>query len=275
VLLLGGAVLHLLKGLDLEVALLESFLGGLLLGKADRFSAHADPNERRLVLRPAVAVVVLTLIVGELDLLTNRHNVHGILTASSVLWEVANLAVGLPSPLVLDGRFGRFFPITILVMFVVGAGLVVLRLLAPALTRGHRDRHAPAFLTDFLVVEAAMRLRELGLRRLSLNSSFLRVVLAVGGEPTAPLGLRLQRWTLRRLSSRFQIETLYRFNKKFSPTWLPRYLAVEAIEDLPRVVLSALRLEGLLAPPRRPHRQEPLDHDHSAPDDRTRRTRTP
>src|SRR6266508_916706 len=142
-LLLVGGVLHLLKGLDLEVALVEAFLGGLLLGKADRFGAHASPNERRPVLRPAMAVMLLTLGVGVLGLLANRHNVDGALTASSALWEVASLAVGLPGPLELDGRFGRFFPITILVMFVVGAALVVLRLLAPALSRRRPDPGLP------------------------------------------------------------------------------------------------------------------------------------
>src|SRR6266540_1113178 len=418
VLLLVGAVLHLLKGLDLEVALVEAFLGGLLLGKADRFGAHASPNERRPVLRPAMAVMLLTLGVGVLGLLANRHNVDGALTASSALWEVASLAVGLPGPLELDGRFGRFFPITILVMFVVGAalaagdplgpppqwpgavgaflaeaagqgrvaavigcgaaaarvyqqaGLLVVylgdeavldldgfslegravriarqswhracragftcqvaravdldpdtvtalralsrRWLGGAAERGfsmalgrlfdphdqhtyvvaaqdrsgqlrgflhfvpwgsdgasldvmRRDRQAPAILNDYLVVEAAMRLRELGVRRISLNFSFLRGVLAAGAEPTAPLGLRLQRWALRRLSRRFQIETLYRFNKKFDPAWLPRYLAVEAIEDLPRVALGALRLEGLLAPSRPPARQRG-DQEQPTPD---------
>src|SRR6266511_1924970 len=117
--------------------------GGLRLGKADRFGAHASPNERRPVLRPAMAVMLLTLGVGVLGLLANRHNVDGALTASSALWEVASLAVGLPGPLELDGRFGRFFPITILVMFVVGAALVVLRLLAPALSRRRPDPGLP------------------------------------------------------------------------------------------------------------------------------------
>ncbi len=486
VLLLAGAVLHLLKGLDLEVALVEAFLGGLLLGKGDRFAVHAGPNERRRVLRPAMAVVVLTLSVGVLGLLANRHNVHGTLTVSSALWEVTSLAVGLPGPLDLGGRFGRFFLITMLVMFVVGAGVVVLRLLAPALTRRspdpglpglvarsddslayfalredrssvragdavisygtagtvalaagdplgptqqwpdavgaflaeaagqgrvaavigcgaaaaqvyqragllvvylgdeavldldgfslegravriarqswhrarragftcqvarasdldqdtitalralsrrwlgglpergfstalgrlfdphdqhalvvaardhkgrlrgflhlvpwgsdgasldvmRRDRQAPAILNDYLVVEAATRLRELGVRRISLNFSFLRGVLAAGAEPTAPLGLRLQRWMLRRLSRRFQIETLYRFNKKFDPTWQPRYLAVEAIEDLPLVVLGTLRLEGLLTPSRPPVHQQLGDRVRRSPDGSDLRTRT-
>jgi hypothetical protein len=49
-----------------------------------------------------------------------------------------------------------------------------------------------------------------------------------------------------RLSGPFQIETLYRFNKKFAPAWQPRYLAVETPEELPRIVIAALRAEGLL-----------------------------
>lgn len=129
-----------------------------------------------------------------------------------------------------------------------------------------RDRQAPAILNDYLVVEAARGLPELGVRRVSLNFSFLRAVLVAGDQPRAPRGLRLQRWALCRLSRWFQIQTLYRFNKKFNPTWLPRYLAVEAVEDLPRVAAGALRLEGLLElPSRRRRHQEPEDHTDRDP----------
>src|SRR6266700_2160419 len=110
------------------------------------------------------------------------------------------------------------------------------------------------------------RLPPLGVRRISLNFSFLRGVLVAGAESDAPLGLRLERWALQRLSRWFQIQTLYRFNKKFGPSWVPRYLAVEAIEDLPRVALGALRLEGLFAPPRRRERGERTDQDAPTPD---------
>ncbi len=112
-----------------------------------------------------------------------------------------------------------------------------------------RDRQAPSWLSDFLIVEAARRLPELGVRRVSLNFAFLRAVLAAGGEPGAPGRLRIARWLLRRLSGPFQIETLYRFNRKFDPDWQPRYLAVETVEELPRVALAAMRAEGLLCPP--------------------------
>jgi lysyl-tRNA synthetase class 2 len=111
-----------------------------------------------------------------------------------------------------------------------------------------RDRQAPSWLNDFLIVEAARRLPALGVRRLSLNFAFLRAVLAAGGEPGAPGRLRLARWGLRRLSGVFQIETLYRFNRKFDPDWQPRYLAVECVEELPRVAFAALKAEGLLLP---------------------------
>jgi lysyl-tRNA synthetase class 2 len=110
--------------------------------------------------------------------------------------------------------------------------------------RRHRD--APAILSDFLVVEAARRLPALGVRRLSLNFSFLRAILEAGGD--VGLRLRVARWGLRRLSRRFPIQSLYQFNKKFAPAWQPRYLAVRTAEELVTVVLACLRAEGLLAP---------------------------
>jgi lysyl-tRNA synthetase class 2 len=112
-----------------------------------------------------------------------------------------------------------------------------------------RDRTAPSWLNDFLIVEAALRLPELGVGRLSLNFSFLRAVLAAGAGPGAPGQLRAARWLLRRLSGPFQIETLYRFNRKFDPDWQPRYLVVESPEELPRVALAIMRAEGLLRLP--------------------------
>ena len=72
------------------------------------------------------------------------------------------------------------------------------------------------------------------------------------------LEARLARWLLRRLSGPFQIETLYRFNRKFDPDWQPRYLAVEAPEALPQVALATLHAEGLLSLPWRLRGQGPV-----------------
>jgi lysyl-tRNA synthetase, class II len=109
-----------------------------------------------------------------------------------------------------------------------------------------RDRDAIAVLNDFLVAESARLLPELGVNRISLNFSALRGLLVAGSEENAPWNLKVQRWLLLRLSTTFQIETLYRFNKKFNPEWVPRYLMLGALEDAPVVLFAALRAEGLL-----------------------------
>jgi lysyl-tRNA synthetase, class II len=109
-----------------------------------------------------------------------------------------------------------------------------------------RDRDAPTILNDFLVVEAARQLPALGVRRLSLNFSFLRAILVAGSD--AGLSLRAARWALQQLSRRFPIQSLYQFNKKFAPAWQPRYLAVQTAEELAPAALACLRAEGLLTP---------------------------
>jgi len=459
-LLVGSAVLHVAKGLDVEEALIEAFLAGLLVSQAGRFTASQDPLERRAALRPALMVAVATTVYATLGLLANADDVAAPLTLPRIVRETGRMAVGLGSGIGLEGRFGRFFPASVAAVFYFGALLAVARVLAPALVRPVRDprlaeavaasgdslayfalrddrastwaggalvswapvgvvalaagdpigppadwpaaaaaflagtaaqgriaavlgcgalaartyrlagltpiylgdeavldlerftlegravriarqswrralragltttvcrvgelspeeltglralsarwrgaapergfsmtlgrlfdprdaggllvigrdasgrplgflhlvpwdgdgasldamrreRDAPAILNDFLIVEAARRLPALGVRRLSLNFSFLRAILAAGAGADVPLRLRAARWVLHRLSRPFQIETLYRFNKKFAPAWQPRYLAVRAAEELPTVALACLKAEGLLAP---------------------------
>ena len=460
-LLAGSAVLHVVKGLDIEEALAEAFLAGLLSGQAGHFPGRAARGERPPLLGPAVTVVIATLAYGTLGLVANDRDVRGDLGLAGMVAQIARMALGLGSGTPLTGRFGRLFPASVAAVFWVGALAVAARALAPALVRrpadpglaaavaasddslayfalrddratvragdaliayspvgsvalaggdplgppgqwpaaiaafhdraaaqgriaavlgcgeaaarlwrvaglftvylgdeavldldrfslegravriarqswnrgrragytsaacrsgdldhaqvealaelsrrwrgdaaergfsmalgrlfdprdpdtlvvaakdGHgrlrgflhlvpwgadsasldvmrRDRNAPSWLNDFLVVEAARSLPGLGVRRLSLNFSFLRAVLAAGAGSDAPLRLRAARWLLRGLSGAFQIESLYRFNRKFQPHWQPRYLAAESLEELPRVALVTLRAEGLLALP--------------------------
>jgi len=455
--LLGGSVVfNVTKGLDVEEALVEAFLAGLLVSQAGRFTARQGPLQRPAALRPALLVVVVTAVYSALGLLANADDVAVPLTLPRVVRETGRMAAGLGSGIGLEGRFGRVFPASVAAVFYLGALVVVARALAPALVRpvrdpglaeavaasgdslayfalrddrlsvragdalvswapvgvvalaagdplgppagwpaavaaflaeaagqgrivavlgcgaaaartwqaaglttiylgdeavleldrfslegravrvarqswrralragltatvcragdldprelaslrtlsahwrggtpgrgfsmalgrlfdprdaagflvvgrdaaGHalgllhlvpwdgdgasldtmrRDRDAPAILNDFLVVEAARRLPALGVRRLSLNFSFLRAILEAGSD--AGLRLRVARWGLRRLSRWFPIRSLYRFNKKFAPAWQPRYLAVQAAEDLAPVALACLRAEGLL-----------------------------
>jgi lysyl-tRNA synthetase class 2 len=461
VLLGGSAVLNVVKGLDVEEALVESFLAGLLAAQAGSFPARPGRGERQAVLGPALTVVVATLAYGMLGLVANDHDVHADLGLVGMVTQVGRMALGLGAGVPLVGRFGRLFPGSLAAVFWLGVLVVAARALTPVLVgravdvglaaavagsddslayfalrddratvrggdalvaygtvgsvalaagdplgppaqwpaaiaafrdeavaqgrtaavlgcgaaaaaawrdaglttvylgdeaildldrftlegrgiriarqswnrarragysslarrskeldpdevaalselsgkwRGEaaergfsmalgrlfdhrdpdtlvvaardaegrlrgflhfvpwgpdgasldvmrRDRLAPSWLNDFLVVEAACRLPELGVRRLSLNFSFLRTLLAAGAEPGVAGRLRLARWLLQRLSGPFQIESLYRFNRKFCPDWQPRYLAVEALEELPWVALAMLRAEGLLCPP--------------------------
>jgi lysyl-tRNA synthetase, class II len=120
-----------------------------------------------------------------------------------------------------------------------GAGIDVMR----------RAPDAPAYINDYLVVEAARMLPATGIRRLSLNFAFLRGLIEASAREDAPAITRWQGRVLARLSGPFQIESLYRFNAKFDPLWHRRYACVQSITDVPRVALAMGRAEGQFRAP--------------------------
>jgi lysyl-tRNA synthetase class 2 len=61
--------------------------------------------------------------------------------------------------------------------------------------------------------------------------------------------LRAWRGFLLFLSRWFQIESLYKFNAKFSPEWVPRFLVFPGTRDAPRIGLAALEAEAFLVWP--------------------------
>ncbi len=108
---------------------------------------------------------------------------------------------------------------------------------AASLSLMRREPQTPNGLIEFLIVRAIDQLRVRGVEELSLNfAAFGRLVERPG--LLAPL--------LRFASRHFQIESLYRFNAKFSPRWEPRYLVFESVLALPRAGLAALWAEGQL-----------------------------
>lgn len=114
----------------------------------------------------------------------------------------------------------------------------------PAMSLSHmrRDPDTPNGLTEFLIVNAIEAARGRGLGELSLNfATFARYMHAPSNRAERVLGalaIRFDRF--------FQIESLYRFNAKFSPRWEPRYLIYEGALGLPRVGLAAAWAEGQL-----------------------------
>ena len=101
----------------------------------------------------------------------------------------------------------------------------------------------PNGLIDFALVSTIEHLRQLGHQGLSLNFAALRSVL--DGERGDGVTQRVERWALKRMSSFLQIETLWRFNAKYEPEWLPRYVVYDTAEHLVPVVLAILRAESL------------------------------
>ena len=52
------------------------------------------------------------------------------------------------------------------------------------------------------------------------------------------------------MSRWFQIESLYRFNAKFAPVWVPRFMVFTSTRDAIRVGLAALEAEAFLVWPK-------------------------
>ena len=109
------------------------------------------------------------------------------------------------------------------------------------LMRRSTDAH-PNGLTDFVIVKTIEHLRDLGCGGLSLNFATMRAVIA--RETGDDIGQRLQRWFLDRMSDSMQIESLWKYNAKFEPTWRPRYVVYDAAEHLPTIVVAMAKAES-------------------------------
>ena len=119
---------------------------------------------------------------------------------------------------------------------------------AMSLSYMRRDRTAPNGLTEYLVVQAIELLRERDVEEMSLNFAAFARYLHNPRNRRERLFARL----LSVANDWFQIESLYRFNAKFSPRWEPRYLLYEgSVLGLPRTGLAAMWVEGQLPKPRR------------------------
>jgi lysyl-tRNA synthetase class 2 len=113
-----------------------------------------------------------------------------------------------------------------------------------------RDKAAQPGLNDFLIVEAIKAAPGLGVKRISLNFAVFRAALERGERIGAGPVLRAWRSVLIFLSKWFQIESLYKFNAKFSPVWQPRFFVFPSTRDAPRIAVAALEAEAFLVWPR-------------------------
>ena len=101
----------------------------------------------------------------------------------------------------------------------------------------------PNGLLDFALCSTIEHLAGRGFEGLSLNFAAMRSTLA--GEKGHGTVQRAERWFLKRLSNFAQIESLWKFNAKYEPEWLPRYVVFDTAEHLVPVVMAILRAESL------------------------------
>ncbi len=101
----------------------------------------------------------------------------------------------------------------------------------------------PNGLIDYALCSTIAHLRAQGSQGLSLNFAAFRSVL--DGERGEGTFTRVERWTLKRLSGVLPIESLWLFNAKYHPRWLPRYIVYPAAESFVPVVAAILRAESI------------------------------
>ena len=105
----------------------------------------------------------------------------------------------------------------------------------------------PNGLLDFALCSTISHVKEQGMKGLSLNFAAMRSILE--GESGDGVTQRVERWALRRLSGVLQIETLWRFNAKYEPKWLPRYIVFDSAEQFVPVAVQIMRAESLTEVP--------------------------
>ncbi len=112
-----------------------------------------------------------------------------------------------------------------------------------------RDKSAQPGLNDFMIAETIKAAPDLGVRKISLNFAAFRAALERGERIGAGPITRAWRRILLFLSRWFQIESLYKFNAKFAPQWVPRFMVFASARDAVRVALAALEAEAFLVWP--------------------------
>lgn len=112
---------------------------------------------------------------------------------------------------------------------------------------------SPNGVNERLIVDVIEYARTHGFPRVSLNFAAFRPLLAQARSEPERL-TRTQRATIRAiglLDPLIQVDSLYRFNDKFQPGWVPRAVLVGSWFDLPRFAVAAFGLEFALPYDRR------------------------
>lgn len=109
-----------------------------------------------------------------------------------------------------------------------------------------RSPEAPNGVVEFMVSGLMEEADELGISQVSLNFAMFRRTFEESDRLGASPITRAASSALGRLDRFLQLERLYRFNQKFLPEWLPRYLASDTSFTLAEVGIASGIAEGFL-----------------------------
>lgn len=107
-----------------------------------------------------------------------------------------------------------------------------------------RDAIGPNGVNERMIVDAVAWAREHGIDEVSLNFAAFKGIIEEGAELSRVQAA--EAWIIKKLNPYFQIESLYYFNAKFHPRWIPRYLVYRSAGDLAPVAIAALSAEAFL-----------------------------
>ncbi|MFF0147622.1 lysyl-tRNA synthetase class 2 [Amycolatopsis sulphurea] len=108
-----------------------------------------------------------------------------------------------------------------------------------------RDRDVDNGVNELMISELLLYSRDHGIDHVSLNFAAFRALMEQGRRIGAGPVARMSAKALHFFSRWIQIESLYRFNAKFRPRWVPRYLVYPGVSSLPRVGIATFEAEGL------------------------------
>ena len=109
-----------------------------------------------------------------------------------------------------------------------------------------RSPDAPNGVVEFMVASLMEQAASLGVRRVSLNFAMFGHIFEAADQVGASAWNRFASRSLGVLDRFLQLRRLYRFNLKFAPLWVPRFLATEPTLAMANVVVAAGMAEGFL-----------------------------
>jgi lysyl-tRNA synthetase class 2 len=139
VLLAISTVTHIVKGLDVEEAIIALIAAVTLVRWRQLFTVPVAPARLHSIARTVPVVVGLMFAYGLAGLLLRRGAVVQPLTVANAIQDVAARLIGLSGGLEMHGRFGQWFPASITVVGIAGVVLLLFIVLAPVAERAVAD----------------------------------------------------------------------------------------------------------------------------------------